>query len=292
MAVSPPRPKMPALNSLRAFEAAARLESFSEAAAELSVTPGAVAQHVKSLEAWAGEKLFVRLPQGIELTSLGTSILADFITAFDQLGGAVNKLRANAAPREIRIAALPCVAQLWLSPKLPEIRTAMPDISISVTALEQRPNLKREPYDLPVFFEDHPVCKNSVVIARDIIFPVCSPTISGNLTTAETLENQVLLHDTSWQDDWKTWLTKTLPGKNIWRSGPAFSLYSLAVEEAKNGAGILMGHEALVRRQINSGSLVAPFDQSVELERSLTIETDGPIIPNSLLKNLIDRLSR
>ncbi len=290
MPVSPPRPKMPALNSLRAFEAAARLESFTDAAAELCVTPGAVAQHIKSLEAWTGKKLFKRHPQGIELTALGAGTLTDFIEAFDRLGEAVNKLRANAIAHEIRIAALPSIAQLWLSPRLPEIRAAMPEISISVTALEQRPMLKREPYDLSIFYEEHPVCEKSIVIDADSIFPVCSPKIADDLGSPADLANAVLVHDTAWSDDWKTWLRKVLPEQKLPKSGPAFSLYSLAVEEAKNGAGVLMGHHSLVQSQLASGVLVAPFDDEVKLDRSLTIEIARHSVGNSYLKRVIDRL--
>ena len=90
---------MPALNALRAFEAAARHGSFSAAAEELNVTPGAIAQHVKSLEAWTGEKLFKRNAQGIELSLLGASVLSDFTAAFDRLGDAMRNLRASAAPK-------------------------------------------------------------------------------------------------------------------------------------------------------------------------------------------------
>ena len=89
MAVSSPRPKGPPLNALRAFEAAARLGSFSAAGHELCVTPGAVAQHIKSVEAWAGGRLFVRRAQGVALTALGAGILPAFVTAFDHLGEAV-----------------------------------------------------------------------------------------------------------------------------------------------------------------------------------------------------------
>ncbi len=290
MSVSPPRPKMPALNSLRAFEAAARLESFADAAAELSVTPGAVAQHIKSLEAWTGKKLFKRHPQGIELTVLGASTLADFIEAFDRLGEAVHKLRANAITHEIRIAALPSIAQLWLSPRLPEIRAALPEISISVTALEQRPMLKREPYDLSIFYEEYPVWEKSIVIGADSIFPVCSPKIADDLASPADLANAVLLHDTTWSDDWKIWFRQVLPEQKTPAGGPAFSLYSLGVEEAKNGAGILMGHSALIQAHLASGALVAPFDNKVELDRSLTIEISRHGADNSYLNDVIDRL--
>ena len=210
---------MPQLNALRAFEAAARLGSFARAADELSVTAGAIAQHVKSLEAWAGDRLFRRRAQGTELTALGASVLADFAGAFDQLGLAVQKLRSNAAPKAIRIAALPSIAQLWLSPRLPDIRATMPDVSISVTALEHVPNMMREPFDLAIFFEDHPVSDHSIVISRDVVFPVCAPVIAGRLNGPPDLANETLLHDTAWYDDWQNWLSVAAPGIRLDVSG-------------------------------------------------------------------------
>ena len=111
MSISPPRPKGPPLNALRSFEAAARHGSFTVAAAELCVTPGAVAQQVKSLEAWSSAKLFKRKAHGIELTALGSSLLPEFAQAFDGLGAAIQSLRSQAMPEQIRIAALPSVAQ-------------------------------------------------------------------------------------------------------------------------------------------------------------------------------------
>lgn len=290
MPVSPPRPKMPHLNALRAFESAARLGSFSFAANELFVTPGAVAQHVKSLEAWVGKKLFKRNAQGIELTPLGAGVLDDFIRAFDQIGEAVHKLRTTGTPREVRIAALPSVAQLWLSPRLPAIRAAMPELSISVTALEQPPNMLREPFDLAIFFESSNTARNSIIVGRDAIFPVCSPAVARRLKALPDLAGEDFLHDTAWHDDWKIWLAKIAPKKNLNKSGPAFSLYSLAIEECKNGAGILMGHEHLVRRQLEAGSLVKAFSQKVLLKRYLSIKTAKPVVPKSFLDIVVKKL--
>lgn len=288
--VSPPRPKMPGLNSLRAFESAARHESFAEAALELSVTPGAIAQQIKSLEIWTGKNLFKRLSQGVELNALGASTLSDFTTAFDALGEAVIKLRANAAPHEIRIVALPGIAQLWLSPKLPEIRAAMPDIIISLTALEKRPLMTREPYDLAVFYNEQPISEKIIAVGHDWIYPVCSPEIARNLNSPEDLLDQVLLHDTTWSDDWKNWFLRFLPSERLHITGPAYSLYSLAVEEAKNSAGILMGHSTLMREQLASGALVAPFDHKLNIKRSLTIEIVGHGVNNPVLQNFIEML--
>ena len=124
------------------------------AAVELSVTPGAVAQHVKALEAWIGADLFERRSQGVALTAVGAAVADDLGSAFDRLGEAVIKMRRLAPGPEIRIATLPSVAQLWLSPRLPRIRQAVPEATVSVIATERPPNTLREPIDLTLFFEE------------------------------------------------------------------------------------------------------------------------------------------
>jgi LysR family glycine cleavage system transcriptional activator len=290
MAVSPPRPKWPPLNSLRAFEAAARLQSFTSAAEELCVTPGAVAQHIKSLEAQIGEKLFVRHAKGVELTRLGASILPAFVQAFDALGLAVHSLRSNVASTEIRIAALPSLSQLWLSSRLPSIRKAMPDTSISITALETKPNLNREPFDLAIFFEDLPGSPDAVELGRDVIYPVCSPELARKLSAPQDLSSVPCLHDTTWSNDWTIWCEAAKAGDIIDHHGPAFSLYSLALEEAKNGAGVLMGHDALVRASLATGSLVKLFDTEVRLPRRIAIFQAPTTVENAEVSTIIEQL--
>ncbi len=197
MSISPPRPQMPHLNALRAFEAAARLGSISAAAQELFVTPAAVAQQIKALESWTGEKLFKRNPQGVELTPLGADVLPEFVAAFDTLGHAVNRLRNQAAPLEIRIAALPSIAQHWLSPRLPEVREKLPGVSVSVSALEKSPNLVRDPFDVTIFYESVQASGDAITIAQDLIFPVCTTGLAKRLKTKKDLSGEVFLHDTS-----------------------------------------------------------------------------------------------
>ena len=232
----------------------------------------AVAQHVKALEAWAGADLFERRSQGVELTPFGASLVHDFGYAFDRLGEAVQKLRSGASPKHIRIAALPSVAQLWLSPRLPEIRRASPDIAISVTAMEWQPNLQREPFDLSIFFDEAHGRTRAVELCQDVIYPVCAPDVAARLKTPADLVGETFLHDASWHDDWGHWLGAALGGMPMDSRGPVFSLYSLAVEEARNGAGILIGHEPLVRGHLTSGALIAPFAVKVELDRTLSMD--------------------
>ena len=274
MAVAPPRPKPPPLNALRAFEAAARLGGFSAAAQELCVTQGAIAQQIKHLEEWAGTALFVRHARGVRLSAAGKAVLPKLGEAFDALGEVTQSLRREGSVSEVRIATLPSIAQLWLSPRLPAIRTALPGTTVSVTAMESAPNLVRDPYDIAIFFAGADTLETGTLpLSQDIIYPVCAPEIASGLKTPRDLAHQTLIHDASWKDDWGAWFAAAAPGQPFDTSGPAFSLYALAVEEARNGAGVLIGHEALVRPLIERGELVAPFEKTVELPRMLALET-------------------
>ena len=269
MPVAPPKPRNLPLNALRAFEAAARLRSFVAAAEELGVTAGAGAAHVKSLEAEIGAPLFEREARGVGLTSLAEQVLPDFIAAFDALGAAAQRLRAEATPN-VHIAALPSIAQLWLSPRLPALRSSAPDIAVSITAMERPPNLKRVPFDLSIFYRPP---GEGLALDDDVIFPVCAPALASSLQEPKDLLSVTCLTDATWAGDWAAWMAKASPGLSFAPRGPLFSLYALAVVEAVNGAGVLMGHEALIRDELAAGRLVAPFTTRVTLPRRLSIAT-------------------
>ncbi|WP_323786329.1 LysR family transcriptional regulator [Thalassovita sp.] len=276
MPVHPPRPTGPPLNALRAFEAAARLGGFSKAAEELCVTAGAVAQQIKGLEDWAGAALFDRQPQGVVLNDLGRQVLPLAERAFDQLAATVQEIRAVASPNRLHIAALPAVAQLWLSPRLPAIRRALPDLVISVTALEQVPNLARDPFDLTLFLGDP---EEGQIIAMDEILPVCAPAVAEGLAQIADLAQVPCLSDSSWSQDWAVWLKVRAGAEAPQLHGPVFSLYALAVQEAVNGAGVLMGHQSLIEQDLKAGRLVCPFPQAVPTGKALVLTARNPMRP-------------
>jgi len=290
MAIAPPRPKGPHLNALRAFETAARLGSFTAAAEELSVTPGAITQHIKSLESWTETKLFQRNARGVVLTPLAEELLPDFTSAFDQLGLAVHALRTKAAPRKIRVATLPAIAQLWLAPRLGVLRQTAPDISVSVVALELPPNLDREPFDISLFFSRNPPMDNEVEILRDRIFPVCTPEIAERLSSIGDLSTETLLHDSAWADDWQIWLAQQAREVGAASRSVVHSLYSVALEEARFGGGILMAHEALVEGALARGELVRPFTRAVDLPTRLLAKTNTHFCRSESYKTIMDVL--
>jgi len=267
---------MPSLNALRAFEAAARLGGFALAAQELSVSPGAVAQHIKALEDWVGAPLFDRRSHGVTLTHIGLDAQDNFTSAFNALSQAAIDLRTSAAPNDIHIATLPAIAQLWLSPRIPVLRQRFPDSQISVTALETPPNLDRDDYDLSIFFRPKQSLSNEIVhLADDKVFPVCAPQIAATLKAPQDLSDLTRLIDSTWDADWQDWLDH-LPAETP-RPGRMrqahFSLYSLALNEACQGAGVMIGHATLVNDALRNGQLTAPFgDLTLETGYALSAE--------------------
>jgi LysR family glycine cleavage system transcriptional activator len=221
----------------------------------------------------------------VRLPALGLAAVEELTGAFDALAGAEARLRALALPREVHIATLPAIAQLWLSPRLPSLRAAAPEISVSITALEAAPNLKRSLHDLSLF----PGTSGGRLVADDALFPVCSPGLAARLTRVEDLGKVQCLSDTAWDRDWEIWLAHV--GFKVPVRGPVFSLYALAVEEAVNGAGVLMGHGPLVERHLALGVLVAPFRQRVSLASGLRLWAARPVAKGSAVARVAEFLA-
>ena len=284
MPVRPPRPRLPSLNGLRAFEAAARLESFAKAADELGVTPGAITQQVRQFEAWLGFTVFRRLPQGVALTEAAREALPRLTRGFDMLGQGVQALREAEPSRPLAIAALPCIAQLWLSPRLPALQQAFPGLQISVSAMEEAPDLRREPYDVTLFYGPSS--------ATDAILPVCVPMLASRLAGIGDLKRETLLHDAVWRHDWARWLSFAAPDAGVDAArGPAFSLYSLALDAALAGAGVLMGRLSLVAPLLETGRLVAPFPEAMPTPDALAIACSASSGAHRTRQPVVDWLS-
>ncbi len=286
MAIIPRRPKGPPLNALRAFEAAARSGSFVSAAEELGVTAGAISQHVKAVEAWTGATLFERSAHGVSLSSSAHTLTDELTQAFDLLAAAAQSLRNLAPNPEIHIAALPSVAQLWLPARLGKLRENRPDLNVSVTAMENPPSLVRDLYDLSVFISEPDPAVNQIVLEDDEIFPVCAPLLADNLN----LTDAPLLHDQTWEDDWPVWSEATDTDVGDATRGPRYSLYALAVEEAKAGAGVLMGHASLVAHALHLKQLERVSWQAFKTGKALIMELPHPSRCHPEIKQVVDLL--
>lgn len=276
---------MPSLNALRAFESAARHQSFVHAAHELNVTAGAIAQQIKQLEAWVGYPLFTRAAQGVRLTGEAQAALPSLIRAFDLLSDGVRALRGAGHQTQIAIAALPAVAHLWLSPKLPQLSALFPGCFFSIAAMEEPPNFRRAPFDLALFYLDRAVeGSRCIPLGGEELIPVCAPALLDGEPLPldpQRLRSMRLLHDSVWRDYWQRWLDYAGIEVADASKGSEFSLYSLALQATIGGAGVLMGRSALVREPLASGALVAPFAARMPApgELCLLIPDQSPLQP-------------
>lgn len=291
MPISPPRPKGPPLNALRAFEAAARLGSFSAAAEELSVTAGAVSQQIKSVEDWAGTQLFKRHAQGVGLTREGRELSPVLTRAFDEIANASAILRSHRPDKPISIASLPSIAQLWLQPRLAKVRASHTDANLAVYALETPPDMRRAPYDLSFFLQSPSGAAHQTVLAEDALLPVCTPEVAARLTQLSALGDEILLLDESWASDWSVWASHA--GFNLQHSQrfARYSLYSMALADALAGFGVLMGHRPLVADLLEQGRLVCPYDTELKTGKALVMEVAPAIKPDSTAQKVAEELA-
>ncbi len=274
-------PRLPSLAAVRAFEVAARCGSFSLAAAELHVTAAAVAIQVKAFEAWVGQPLFERLAQGVRLNAQGKDLLPLATDALQQWNAQLLRLHASVSSDShsvLQVAALPALAQLWLMPRLSALQRDLPGLRLSVVAMERVPSFARQGFHLGLFYaaKFHAGAHSGtrLRLLPDHVLPVCAPALAESLRdqTPSALRNVALLRDTTWRQDWPLWANAQGLRLGARMRFNDFSLYSMAVQAALAGQGVLLGRMALVDALLSTGQLVAPWpDLTVALKDAPTI---------------------
>jgi LysR family glycine cleavage system transcriptional activator len=252
--------RLPPLNALRAFEAAARRASFLSAAHELSVTPSAVSHQVKALEDWAGMPLFVRDGRAVVPTEAAQKFLPAVSAAFDQIALATRKLRA-ADPGQgwLTVAMMPSFAAKWLVPRLPAFRSAHPQIDLWIATFEPPSGELAPDVDVAIRYGkgDWPGLTATLVLSEEI-FPVCAPALAARLRTPGDLASQTLLHD-ELREDWAMWLAAAGVAGIDSHRGPGFDDSGLLIQAAIEGLGVALARSALVDDDLADGRLIKPF---------------------------------
>lgn len=259
-----------ALASLRFFEAAARLSSFTRAGAELCVTASAVSHQVKYLEGSLGCKLFYRLPKQIKLTEEGQKLAATAertLRELDQKAAEVVASRRSAI--DIRLRTGPSFALRWLVPRLSTLRARNPQITLRIIGAYGHIDPVHRNFDLAVEFRQHnlpALC--SEVLMEEYLLPVCSPEYLAQhsfLKTPWDLVRCTLLHDgdpwefASEEAEWRHWLDEVGAHDVECSQGLFFTLSNMAVEAALAHQGVALGRVSLVKDLLTSGRLVAPL---------------------------------
>jgi len=254
--------RLPSLNALKAFEAAARHESFTKAADELSVTQGAVSHQVKALEAELGLRLFNRERQRLVITDAGRNYLEVVRDAFDRLAVGTNRLLQLQKSGVLTVTTSPNFAAKWLVHRLGRFTDAHPDIDLRVSASAQHVDFAREDIDLAIRHGEGQWPGLSVTrLCAEELFPACSPKLlrgRGALRAPAELKHHTLLHVID-RTPWSRWLEAAgLTLANADR-GPIFNQAHNAIDAAVDGQGVVLARSALAAWDLCAGRLVRPF---------------------------------
>ncbi|HLZ66346.1 MAG TPA: transcriptional regulator GcvA [Aliidongia sp.] len=263
--------RLPPLNALRAFEAAARHLSFLKAAEELHVTAGAISQQIKTLEDHLGLKLFRRQPRGVLLTDAGQRYGKRIGHLLDEIAGATRDLARQSGGAVLTVTTMPSFAARWLIPRLGAFGRLHPEIAVRTLADDKLATFKDDDVDVAIRFGTgkYPglICD---FLFREEVFPVCSPRLlegSRPLDRLEDLEHHTLLHDEPHPGlhelEWSAWLgTRGIHHIDA-HQGPRFTYTHMSLTAAAMGQGVALGTSVLCADDLESGRLVRPFPDTI-----------------------------
>ena len=256
------RKRLPPLNALRTFEAAARNGSFKHAAKELCVSHSAVSHQIKQLERHLGVELFVRKARSVELSKRGREYYPVLRAAFDRIAEGTERIFTPDEPGIITVQSYSTFAIRWLIPRLPSFRERHPEVVVRLHTSQWDVDFEHEDIDVCVLIGDGTRAGLQYdFMFSSSIFPVCSPSLLVDGTpfeSPEELQNQPLLQVYPSEKDWHTWIRDNdLKGLDP-NSGLQFDSYEMAWNTAMQGQGVALGMEPFVTRDIEAGLLVEP----------------------------------
>ncbi len=255
---------LPPLTALRAFELSARLGSFTHAARRLGGSQSSVTRQVAILEASLGMKLFHRGRRGVELTTEGRDYLENITPAFAMISAATDRIRRPLGEEVLRLRVYPVFAVKWLIPRLAEFRRWAPQVSVELDTQVEPVDFQRSALDAAIQFgarggADH----GAERLIDDEIEPVCSPALlasmGGRMELAD-LQDLNLIQAYRRKADWRDWAQANGVGPFVDRTRSNWPSSLLAYQAAEEGLGVAIGQTALLRRDLERGRLVRPFN--------------------------------
>ncbi|WP_045450527.1 LysR substrate-binding domain-containing protein [Caballeronia cordobensis] len=252
--------RLPPLNALRAFDAAARHLNISAAARELHVTHSAVSHQVRQLEEWLGKSLFVRHAGGVRLTIEGQRLMQAADQIFSQLQTCCEELVEQAQIAEIVLGAPASFLSNWLIPRLERFEAAHPNVRVRLQTSGTIEDLQKQIIDcLVVSGESWPADVDAVSLFDETIGPVCAPDWAPRFRGPDDLVGQPLLHTSSRPHAWEAWAASNRLDPSLFANGRRFDHLSLLLEAAAARLGVAIAPALLVEREISQERLIAPL---------------------------------
>ena len=279
--------RLPPLNALRAFEAAARHLSFLAAAEELNVTPAAISHQIKALEADLGVKLFRRLNRAVRLTDAGQACVPGLREGFERISEAVARARQGHSAGPLTVTSSPAIASKWLVPRLERFRALHPAIDLRIDASMNLVDFTREDVHLGLRYgRGHYPGLHTELLLRSELFPVCSPALLKGkhaLRTPADLRHHTLIHDETLVldpscPDWAMWLKAAgVDGIDV-AHGLHFNSSALAIDAAVGGRGVALARNVFAADDLAAGRLVRPFGAALPVDFAIYV-----VIPPALV---------
>ncbi|MDY0746152.1 transcriptional regulator GcvA [Paucibacter sp. R3-3] len=279
-----PLDRLPPLELIVAFEAAARHLSFTKAAEERFVTQSAMSRQMRALEDELGVSLFTRRHRALTLTLDGQRLLAACTVALGSLRGAMRDIRAPHEREVLSLTTTPGFAALWLIPRLTAFTRANPGIDVRMDATLDNRNLAAQGFDLAVRYGKLGAVPGARKLFDEAMQPVCSPRLVSETALAlrepADLAHHTLLHLAMDGDaggmpvEWEPWLTAWGLADLRPAARLSFTSYSEAIAAALAGQGVALGRRPLVDALLAAGQLVTPFDANVASARAYQLIVD------------------
>jgi LysR family transcriptional regulator, glycine cleavage system transcriptional activator len=276
--------RLPPLNAVRAFEAAARLGSYVAAAQALHVTQPAIGRHVKILEDWLGIRLLERSPRGVTLTQEGAYYYQSVSESLKMLAHAGRVVSRRNPERWLRILCVPAFASRWLTPRIEELKALRPDLKIAIEPHSTFNSVDARRADLAIAYGlPGELCGVHALLIRPDVFAVCSPafrkSLPARLSVAE-LSGCKLIHvdEGNW---WNSWFAAQQVHVHV-KADTSHMSNDIVLNLAKEGQGIALATEVLVGKELEEGSLVRCVDQGIALE-SYQVLTPSPALGEDAL---------
>ncbi len=254
--------RLPPLNALRTFDAAARAGSFRGAAEALHVTQSAVSHQIKFLEDSLGVHLFTRTARGIELSQAGEAFHRHVRTAFDAIDQGMRALNRLTRPDELTIQTYSTVAVRWLMPRIASFQKRCPGVVIRLTTAQDDPDLTDDTCDVALLIGKPPAVRvRTTYLFTPRLYPVCTPRLAETLRVPADLAGQAILQVHPSRGDWQVWLGAVGLTAIDPDAGLRFDSYDHALRMAARGHGVALGMEPYAAEEFAAGVLVRPFPE-------------------------------